>query len=70
MDDNTKALLAGILTSAFYASQPPIQSKITAANVPPGSPSGTLQRMQQAEPINDIMRTYGLFVERLNSVRN
>jgi hypothetical protein len=61
MDEQTKTLVAGMLTIAFYSNQPPLESRITKANVPPDSPAGTLEQWQAQEHFRTLHQTFETF---------
>jgi hypothetical protein len=58
MDEQTKILVAGMLTIAFYSNQSPLQSGITKANVPPKAPAGTLEEWQAQEYFRTMYKTF------------
>lgn len=62
MDEETnKTLIAGMLTIAFYSNHPPLQSKITRANVPPDAAPGTLEQYQAQESFQTLYKTFETF---------
>jgi len=64
MDEETnKTLVAGMLTIAFYSNQPPLESKVTIANVPPESQNreATLRQWQGQESFKTLYQTFETF---------
>jgi hypothetical protein len=50
-----------MLTIAFYSNQPPLQSKVTRANVPPEAAPGTLEQWQAQESFQTLYKTFEMF---------